>query len=476
MSDKRFMGKDAKDEYIERLEKENAELKKRIKELSERLEQLERLTKQNSNNSSKPPSSDFGRNSNQKSKTKKSSSKTRKKRKQGAQKGHEPNLKQLVPEENVTEFKHMIPEQCTCGCTDLQTCQEPPMRTQTFDIPPITPIVIEHVQHFRQCKQCGEIVYEPLDAPIKRNVFGPGVLAIVGVLTGMLNTSKRKAVEVVNEVFHVPMSLGGLSNCEAKISQAMEAPYNDLKDYVQSQDQAHADESGWRRGNGLKGWLWAMCCASAAFFMIHAKRTQQAASELLGHFSGILHSDRWSGYNIYEHTRQICWAHLKRDFQAISEAKGKLGRIGKQLLDLEAQIFREYHRARDGTIQWKTFRSRMVSLSSDVESLLQQGAACKGPLAGKCREILKHREHLWTFVSCRDVSPTNNVAEQIVRQGVLWRKMSFGTQSQRGARYVERILSVCATCRLQGRSIIDYIRQACHAHRDNRPVPTLRPE
>ena len=219
-----------------------------------------------------------------------------------------------------------------------------------------------------------------------------------------------------------------------------------------------------------------MACATGAFFMIHAKRTQQAAGELLGHFSGILHSDRWSGYNIYNHIRQICWAHLKRDFQAISEAKGKLGRIGRQLLELEAQIFRDYHRARDGTIHWKTFQRRMVSIQSEVERLLQAGGKCQGPLAGKCREIWKHRDKLWTFVSHPEVSPTNNAAEQIVRQAVLWRKMSFGTQSQRGARYAERMLSICATCRLQGRSIIDYIRKACDAHINEKPVPTLRPE
>jgi len=452
-------------EYIKHLEQENADLKRRI-------EELERLIKQNSRNSSKPPSSDFGRNS----KPNKPTQKKKRRRKQGAQKGHKANLKQLVPEEQVMKFEHLIPEQCTCGCCDLEDSPDPPLRFQTFDLPPIVPTVTEFVQHYKRCRGCGEVVYTPLANAIKQNVFGPGVLAVVGVMTGMLNTSKRKALEVINEVFHVPMSLGGLSNCEAKISEALADPYDDLKDYVQSQDKAHADESGWRPGNRLKGWLWAMCGASAAFFMIHARRTQEAASELLGHFSGILHSDRWSGYNIYNHIRQICWAHLKRDFQAVSEAKGKLSRIGRELLELETLIFRDYHRARDGTIQWKTFQSRMVSIQSEVERLLQKGGQCKGPLAGKCREIWKHRENLWTFVSHPDVSPTNNAAEQIVRQAVLWRKMSFGTQSKRGACYVERMLSVCATCRLQGRSIIDYIRQACHAHTNNQLVPTLRPE
>jgi len=459
-------------EHIKQLEQENAELRKRIDEQDKRIEELERLIKQNSTNSSKPPSSDFGRNS----KTNKPAQKKTRRRKQGAQKGHKPNLKQLVSEEHVTKFEHWVPEQCTCGCCDLEDCEEPALRFQSFDLPPIIPIVKEYVQHFKRCRGCGEIVYKPLAESIRRNVFGPGVLAVVAVMTGMLNTSKRKALEVINEVFHVPMSLGGLSNCEAKISEAMAAPYDDLKDFVQSQDKAHADESGWPLGNRLKGWLWAMACATAAFFMIHTNRTQKAASELLGRFSGILHSDRWSGYNIYNQLRQICWAHLKRDFQAISEAKGKLGRIGSELLELEAIIFRDYHRARDETIQWKTFQSRMVSIQSEVERLLQEGGKYKGPLAGKSREIWKHRENLWTFVSHPDVSPTNNAAEQIVRQAVLWRKMSFGTQSKRGARYVERMLSVCATCRLQGRSIIDYIRKACQAHLNNRPVPTLRPE
>ena len=342
-------------EQIKQLQQENAKLRKRI-------EELERLIKQNSRNSSKPPSSDFGRNSKPNKPTKK---KTRR-RKQGAQQGHKANLKQLVPKEHVTTIKDLIPEQCTCGCTDLETCEEPALRIQTFDLPPIVPLIIEYVQHFRRCKDCGEIVYQPLSDQIKRHIFGPGVLAIVGVLTGMLNASKRKALEVINEVFHIPMSLGGLSNCEAKISEAMAETYDDLKDFVQSQDWAHADESGWPLGNRVKGWLWAMACGTAAFFMLHTNRTQEAARELLGRFSGILHSDRWSGYNIYYHIRQICWAHLKRDFKSISEAKGKLGRIGTELLELETLIFREYHRAREGTIQWKTFQSRCCGARSNL--------------------------------------------------------------------------------------------------------------
>ena len=108
-----------------------------------------------------------------------------------------------------------------------------------------------------------------------------------------------------------------------------------------------------------------------------------------------------------------------------------------------------------------------------VEKLLARGAGGDDKMAGKCRAILKHREHLWMFVKDRGVEPTNNAAERVVRQGVLWRKMSFGTQSERGARYVERILTVCATCRLQGRSVIDYLRDACRCHLEGISAPSL---
>ncbi|MFC1762059.1 transposase [Planctomycetota bacterium] len=191
----------------------------------------------------------------------------------------------------------------------MEACEEPALRSQTFDLPPIVPEVVEYVQHFRRCKRCNEIVYTLLADHVKRNVFGTGVLAVVGVMTGMLNTSKRKALEVINEVFHIPMSLGGLSNCEAKISQAMASAYDDLKDYVQSQETAHADESGWPLGSGLQGWLWAMCGASAAFFMIHARRTQEAASELLGHFSGILNSKSGNIVKIFGRSYPIRMCH-----------------------------------------------------------------------------------------------------------------------------------------------------------------------
>ena len=453
------MNKDDKDAYIKYLEEKVAMLEARI-------EELERLLNMNSQNSSKPPSSDGPQ-------VPKPPQKKRSRKKRGAQKGHKPHMRQLFPPEEVTKFVPHEPHACTCGCQDLEECNEEPLRHQTVDIPPIKPVVIEHVQYIRRCKNCGELVYAPLPDDVKRNIFGPGVLANIGILTGVLNTSKRKALAVINEVFNIPMSLGGLSNCEAKIADAIEKPYNDTVDYVRQQEIAHADETGWPRGNRNKGWLWAMLCATAAIFMVHPNRSKKAALELIGHFKGKFVTDRYNAYDFYEFIRQICWAHLKRDFIAISEARGKLGKIGFELHELSKKILKMRGRVRDGTLQWKTFQRRMPELQKRVESLLGSGARFDGKLGGKCREILKHKECLWAFVEDQNVEPTNNFAEQIVRQGVIWRKISFGTQSDRGARYVERILTMCATCRLQNRSIIEYLRQACHCHLNGISSPDL---
>jgi len=218
-----------------------------------------------------------------------------------------------------------------------------------------------------------------------------------------------------------------------------------------------------------------LCCATAAVFMIQAKRGQNAAKKLLGAFTGILHCDRWSGYNCFTGLRQLCWAHLKRDFKSLGEAKGKMGRIGRELYDLSKEILRMRKRVRDGTLLWRTFQYRMEPLMQRVEKLLARGADSGEALSGQCRRIFNQRQYLWTFVYDARVEPTNNLAERMVRQAVLWRKGSFGTQSDRGARYAERILSVCATCRLQGRSIIEYLREACHCHLNGHPVPSLLP-
>lgn len=420
----------------------------------------------NSRNSSKPPSSDPP------SVPMKSAAKRRKKR--GAKKDHEAHLKEMLPPDKVNQRRVIEPEVCPdCDGEHFVDSGQEPLRDQFIDVPLIEINVTEYVRPVRQCTGCGVLVYAPLPENAPKSCFGPGVLALVAVLTGVLNVSKRKATRVMNDVFNVPISLGGLSNCEEQIANSLADPYDQVIEHLREQKVAHADETGWPRGNRVKGWLWALCSVSAAAFMVHAKRGQTAARKLLDQFSGVLVTDRWGGYNFFAGLRQICWAHLQRDFKAVGESSGRLGKIGAELDDLATRILRLRARVRDRTLKWRTFAHRMPPLIEQVEMLLQEGALHEGALAGKCREIFNHRKHLWTFVERQDVEPTNNHAERVVRQGVLWRKSSFGTQSERGARYVERVLTAGATCQLQGRSVIEFMREACRCHVQNLPAPSL---
>ena len=472
MSDNYCVDKDA---YIKQLEAEVAKiprmqayiktLEKRLAKMEKTIQQLERRLGMNSQNSSKPPSSDPPGTA--------VVLPQRRRKKRGARKGHPPHLRSLLPPEKVTGRIELVPEACLCGCAHLEETSDEPLRHQVVDLPPIEPDVTEYIQLIYRCRDFGELVYQPLPEEIKRRHFGPGVLALVGILTGSLNTSKRKALALMNELFGVPMSLGGLSGCEEQLTEVLEQPYAEVTDHVQAQPTAHADETGWRRGNRQKGWLWTLCCTTAAVFMIEAGRGQAAAKKLLGPFTGILHCDRGSGYNCFSGLRQLCWAPLKRDFLGLSEAQGKMGRIGRELHALAKDILYLHKRVRDGTLLRQTFQYRMEPLMKRVEILLERGADSGESLSGQCRRIFNQRQYLWTFVHDARVEPTNNLAERTIRQAVLWRKGSFGTQSERGAGYAERILSVCATCRLQRRSLIEYLRQACRCHLDGLPVPSL---
>lgn len=378
-----------------------------------------------------------------------------------------------MPEESVTHRVDMVPNACLCGSTHLEKTANPPRRHQVVDIPPIKPEVIEYTQYTYRCCDCGELVYKPLPDEIEHKHFGPGLLALVGILTGSLNTSKRKALAFINDFCNIPMSLGGLSACEEQVSKALEKPYQELRECMEQQPVGHADETGWSRGNLQKGWLWVLCCTTLAVFIVQSGRSQKQARQLLGKFKGILHTDRWVGYNMFKGLRQLCWAHLKRDFTSLSEVKGKMGVIGLELVKLTGKITHLRNQVRDGDLEWPVFQKKMEPLMKRVETLLEEGASSGEPLSGKCLRIYNQREHLWTFVRHEQVEPTNNLAERMVRQAVLWRKGSFGTQSERGARYAERILSVCATCRLHNQSIIDYLRDACKCHLNWTPVPSV---
>ena len=440
----------------------------RIEVLEAQVEELKRRLGMDSHNSSKPPSSD-GPDAEPRKR------KGGGKRKPGGQPGHEGHHRELLPVEKVNKIVPVKPCACEhCG-RKLAGDDPEPQRHQVWEIPEIHPYVEEYQLHGLCCPDCGEFTRASLPEGVPAGAFAPRLQATIALLSGVYRLSKRSVESVLADFFHVSISLGSISACEAAVSAALAQPVNEAWEAAQSADVLHADETGWREAN-KKAWLWVAVTSAATVFMVHAKRGQVAARELLGTFGGVLVSDRWGGYNFYNGLRQWCWAHLRRDFTAFSEYPGKAGEIGEALLAKTDQMFHWWHRVRDGTLKRSTFRQYMWQLRADVERLLREGTQCGHPkMERSCKRILKGAKYLWTYVDVQGVEPTNNAAERAVRPGVLWRKSSFGTHSAEGSRFVERIMTAAATCKQHDRNVTEYITQACVARLHGRPAPSLLP-
>jgi transposase len=446
----------------------------KVEELQARVEELERRLNQTSQNSSRPPSSDPPH------AAKRPPKKPPSGRKPGGQPGHDGNHREWLPPEKVDEVVDHWPKTCE-GCqrplaAGLRVEVDEAIRHQVTEWPPAKAHVTEHRLHTQQC-ECGWATTAPLPDGVPTGAFGPRLQGITSLLTGCYRLSKRTAQEILSDLFGVSMALGSVTSCEQTISQAVAPAVDEARRYVEGQGVGHADETGWRERR-RRAWLWVLATALVTVFLIHRRRNRDAAKALLGSFAGTLVSDRWVAYDDHdEQRRQLCWSHLARDFVALSEYRGKVGRIGKQLVDETLQMFQWWHRVRDGTLARTTFRRKMKPLLQRVERLLQRGVTSGVPkAAGLCWEIARHGDALWRFVRVEGVPPTNNDAERALRFAVLWRKGSFGTHSEAGSRFAERILTVRTTLRQQGRNVADYVTHSADASLHGLPPPSLLPQ
>lgn len=461
----------------QRLREENQELRvlvarqqEQITELMRKVEILEERLRKNSSNSSKPPSQDPP------SVKRQSKAPTGKKR--GGQPGHKGAGRELLPVEQVDHMVEVKPEVCR-GCGGhLEGDDAHPGRHQVMEIPEIRPLVTEYRIHELICSCCGERNIGAWPDGVPTGAFGVRLLAVVGMLVGVYRISRRNVVCLLSDLFGVEMGTGSVSACEKKVSRSLASPVEEVKEHIHTQPELHVDETGWLEGR-KKAWLWVATSVSGlvTFFMIQAHRSQEAAKALLGEFAGVLVSDRYSAYHPWPlERRQVCWAHLRRDFKAMSERSGIGGMIGKGLFEASHQLFEKWHRFQEGLLEEAVFREEMASVRTTVENLLTQGSVCLDEkVSGQCAKILTVAPALWTFARILGVEPTNNAAERAVRHGVLWRKGCFGTDSEAGSRFAERIMTVAATCRQQKRNVLEFLMQAIHADLRGQAAPSLLP-
>jgi hypothetical protein len=383
----------------------------------------------------------------------------------------------LKPETEVDHIIEVRPESCgQCGTLLLGEDPEPE-RHQVTELPRIMPVVTEYRRHRLCCVACGAISQAAWPATMSRGSFGPRVQATVGYLTGRIGASQREVQDILATLCQTEVSIGSIGASEQAVSAALTAPVAEAETYVQRQPVRNADETSWREKT-KRVWLWISVTRLVTIFRLLQTRGAAGAKELLGEdVWGTIGTDRYAGYHwIDPRQRQLCWAHLKREFIAWSERAGETGRIGHALLTVEKQLFTLWYRVRDGTLAWADFQVAMLPRIARVSTLLQEGVAgADAKTQGTCRNLLKLEAALWTFVWESEVEPTNNRAERPLRRAVLWRRRSFGTQSEAGSQFVERILTAVTTLRQQRRDVLDFLTSACAAAICKEPAPSLLP-
>jgi len=441
------------------------------KSLKRKIAQLEKDSK----SSSKPPSSDFSQNKEDKPEGKK------KKRKPGGQAGHKGSNRKLIPVEEVDKVIPHFPDECgQCHKLFLQNRNKNivgrPFRWQIAEIEPIRPNITEYQYFTLECS-CGCQTGAPIPSKIIKSNFGPRLTGIIAYMTGVLHVPRRRIQEFCETILNVSLCTGSVQNLLEETSNALEPVDKELKETLPEEKVINADETGWKK----KRWLWIFVAANFIYFKVANGRSSQVLKDVLGEvYKGILCVDRWGAYTKYHKgLMQLCWAHLKRDIlgvlktgEAIQSDETIL--FAKNLNSLRKRLMAAWYQFKKGKISRDKLKKKVAPIKSMIKRQLKENLnseeRCVRTLS---KNLLKRFNDLFTFIYYEGVEPTNNLAERGIRPAVQWRKICFGNRSNNGAILTSRLLTVIRTCWLQKRNSLEFLVDAITANRTNQAAPTL---
>ena len=440
----------------------------KIDKLEARLADLEARLNKTPQNSSLPPSTRHPHNRPQ--------PEPKSGNRRGGQPGHPKHERALIPVEQCTEVVSLKPSVCRrCG-EQLAGSDADPLRHQVWELPKIEPLVTEYQQHRLVCSCCGESTCAPLPAGVPVGQSGPRLVAFAGLLMACFRQSKGRTALFLKSLLGQPCCPSLTIKMQNQVTAALTPAYDDLVARLPAQPHLGIDESPMKQAHD-KTWLWTFVSQPFTVFAIRPTRAATVLEEhLTNTFSGVVMCDRAKMYWA-QGRLQWCWAHLKRDFQALIDSPDQQAkRLGRDLMRPTKQLFRQWARCRDGTITRAGMKRLLHPIRREVERVLLRGVfRGKDLIQGMCRELYDHRQWLWAFLDHEGVEPTNNLSERALRHAVIWRKLSFGTQSAAGSRFVETMLSVIETCRQQSRNVFDFVTAAVQARVTTQPAPLLTP-
>jgi transposase len=387
----------------------------------------------------------------------------------------------LLPVEQVDEVVVVVPEQC-------RHCQQPfpekparrgtrVWRHQVVELLPLAVRVTEYQMAGRRCAQCGKHTRADLPAGVPRRPFGARLTVVIALLSGRYRLSRREVRQLLQDLWQVRVSLGAVVRQEQVLSAALAPVVEQARAAVQQAAVVKVDETGWREEQ-QRAWLWTVVTADLTVFRIDRSRGGAVLDALLGaEFAGVVGADRWAAYNRFPAERRaLCFAHLKRDFQGLVDGGGEAESIGRWGLAEIERLFVLWHRFRAGEFDRQELRRGLVPLQARLGRLLRRGQDNPDrKAAGLCRELTKWWAALWTFARVEGVEPTNNISERALRPAVLWREGSFGSDSEGGSRFAERLLTVALSCRQQGRSLLVFLIATAQAAVQGTVAPSLLP-
>ena len=417
-------------------------------------------------NSSLPPSSRHPH-------AKPAPARPRSRKTRGGQPGHPKHARPLVPTEDCDRVVPLAPTTCRRCHAALTGTDSTPLRHQVWELPEINPVVTEYRRHRLTCG-CGATTCADLPAGVPPGQSGPRLVAFTGPLMAYFRQSKRRAALFLDALLGQPCCAALAVKMQHQVTTALRPAYDALVAQLPTQPHLGIDESPTKQA-ASKAWLWTFVAKWFTAFAVRPTREATILDDLLtDRFGGVVVCDRAKMY--WQVGRlQWCWAHLTRDFQAlIDSADPQATRLGHDLMRPTRELFRQWSRCRDGTITRAEIKRVLTPVRQVVDALLLRGALSGNErLVGMCRELYAHRDWLWAFLDHDGVEPTNNASERSLRHAVIWRKLSFGTQSERGSRFVETMLSVIETCRQQKRNVFTFVTAAVEAHFAQRPAPLL---
>jgi transposase len=439
----------------------------RIAALEAHIKDLEVRLGKNSTNSHKPPSTDPPH-------FKPAPPRKPSGKRKGGQPGHPKRSRPRLPPDEVVDLR-------ATSCSDcgkrLSGNDPDPLIHQVIEVPPLPkPEVTEYRRHWLCCPHCRRVNDPPPLPTEAQSGYGPRLQAICALLSGGFRIGKRGVARLCCDFFSVPISSAMVCKLEHRTAEALEPIVTAVHDYLPGKT-ANVDEAQWVEGRKAS-WLWTVVTRCVTAFRINPSRSKETFKELIPGQPGVVTTDRLAVYDhLDKNAHQVCWAHLRRDFQAMIDRKDKDSVVGEKLLNCADRLLKHWKRVRDGTLSRQAFqKGPLVKLVGEVNTLLGRWQSYSGKTRNVCYELLQLGPPLWHFTSIEGVEPTNNAAERSLRHGVCWKKMSYGTDSPRGSRFVERILTAVESCRQQSRNLLDFLVAAIQACRVGSTPPTLIPK